>query len=328
MSVGYTGPGGDTNILRGFSALANRDQIAHGLDLDEIERALVEETPVPQSQDQLMRANRLIRELSSEYGVQVDDVIGDAAAHNTPRQSPYPSAFRSTPPRTPTVLNNMSDDDDTPQPSYGGRFAPTGVSQSYSGSSGNGGGSSSTGESRQNNTMYDAEIRARMEDEKAGMLADIGEIRATLEATGTPLDAVGHVDSNSTYEEIAGTLLVLQKKVDRERGSTLAQEMICLFASAAEEIFDGHNQWLGYSPNLSGLQNATRVKLRRVRHETGQIVNSVLQQNSIGPVTRLLMELFPTVILTARKNNQHHNQPSMFDDASMTDTNTRLGRDD
>lgn len=327
---GYEGIPGDTHIIHGIDALVNRDQVAAGLNLDEIERALVQETPVQQSREQLSQINRTIVELSREYGVNIEDVAPQSVISELQRSPPRytpPATHRYSPApahafTTPTVVNNMPPEEDdvgdawppTNSPGIGGRsFIPR----------------STNAPQMAQPTRTSAEAAAALEeqeDQKACMLADIEMLIQSLQVDGADLTRIVQPTQASSFKEVESVLRLLQMKVDRTRCATLAEEVIAFGAMALEEIFDGQNQWLGYSPDLTGFHNVTRVKLRRTRFETGQIAASVLKDNSIGPFWRLIMELFPAAVLQARTNSKRHGQPSMFDDASMSDTHSRIGR--
>lgn len=351
---GYEGMSGDTTILRGIDAIVNRDQVAQGINLDEIERELVRETPVARSQAQADQVSRTISEMMERLSINPSDIPGGeaiVAARSTARSSPaYSSRAAYT---TPTVINNMppawmqqssgtadddDGDDDMPyagSPNVYGGMATAGAAVTPPPSrplfsrvipqpTGSNAAAPSYMHPRQ--AQLDAESRERMEDEKASMLADVEELIHSLELDGKDLSRIRQPDQNSSYEEVEAMLRLLQKKVDRTRCSTLAEEIIVFGAMAMEEIFNGEHQYLGYSPNLTGFHGIARSKLRRVRSETGQIASSILRDNAIGPSARLLMELVPAMVLHARNNSKQHGQPTMFDDSSMADTNDRLSR--
>lgn len=351
---GYEGMSGDTTILRGIDAIVNRDQVAQGINLDEIERELVRETPVARSQAQADQVSRTISEMMERLSINPSDIPGGeaiVAARSTARSSPaYSSRAAYT---TPTVINNMppawmqqsggtadddDGDDDMPyagSPNVYGSAATASAGAAlpssrplFSRAMPQPTGSNATAPSYMHprQAQLDAESRERMEDEKASMLADVEELIHSLELDGKDLSRIRQPDQNSSYEEVEATLRLLQKKVDRTRCSTLAEEIIVFGAMAMEEIFNGEHQYLGYSPNLTGFHGIARSKLRRVRSETGQIASSILRDNAIGPSARLLMELVPAMVLHARNNSKQHGQPTMFDDSSMADTNDRLSR--
>lgn len=322
---GYEGMAGDTTILRGIDAIVNRDQVAQGIDLDAIERALVGETPVHKSQAQVTEITRAISNAMSELNITAADLPGADVIEEVRRPT---SAIRTPPRATPTVINNRTwdddeDNDDGADDGADGGMPPRGSpvpraygiprpSQQYG------------GEPQTRLHVLDAETREQMEDEKAGMIADIDELIMSLELDGKDLTRIRRPDQMSSYEEVESTLRLLQRKVDRTRCSTLAEEIIIFGAMAMEEIFDGQHQYLGYSPDLTGFHNVARSKLRRVRSETSQIASAVLRDNAIGPTARLLMEFIPAMVLHARNRSKQHGQPSMFDDDNMAETNSRL----
>lgn len=355
-SSGYDGLPGDTSVLKGIGAIVNQDQVARGLNLDEIERALVQETPVQESQTQISRANQLIYELSRQYNVNIDDVappeLVERATRSTQRSSPSiygasesPNYQRSTPDRTqsspapesrsrysaspnyatPTIIDNRSDDNDDDEDDgdvgNGRRFITRGSSYANGALT-----PAANGQSQMNPQFMDQESYERMEDEKASMIADIEDLIRDLELEGADLSRIERPTHDSPYVNVQRTLKILQKKSDKSRCASLAEEAIIFGAIALGEIFDGTHQFLGYSPNLSGFDNTVRVKLRRTRHETGQIVSNILQDNSLGPITRICMELIPSAFIHARNNQMNHGQPNMYDDSRTIAINTRLNQ--
>ncbi len=96
-------------------------------------------------------------------------------------------------------------------------------------------------------------------------------------------------------------------------------------AYALEELFDGKRMWLGrYQPDLTGWHNNVNVKLKRMRHDTGQLMSGIMHDYNIGSGARLLLELVPNLVLYSKLRKSQHNQPDLFSDAQMADVNARL----
>jgi hypothetical protein len=85
-------------------------------------------------------------------------------------------------------------------------------------------------------------------------------------------------------------------------------------AHGLEELFDGKRMWFDkYQPDLTGWHNNVNTKLKRMRHDTGQIVSSIMHDYNISPSVRILMELVPNMILYSNQRKEQHGQPGWYD---------------
>ena len=64
-------------------------------------------------------------------------------------------------------------------------------------------------------------------------------------------------------------------KSNRNRYSGLGEEFILAIAGGLEILCDGKREFLGVKPNLVGYSDVVKVKLRRVKNDTSQIVSNV-----------------------------------------------------
>jgi hypothetical protein len=167
-----------------------------------------------------------------------------------------------------------------------------------------------------------------LEDEKADMLADIELLLSALDADGVNIERFESQKpgQGASYKEVQAFCRMLQKKVDRNRGSAIVEEIIIFGTSLLEDIFDGKTEYFGYKPDLTGYSNTARTKMRRLRPESSVLASSVLQSNSMGPGMRLALELIPSMVLHSRARKQQHGETGIFDDSSMVDANTTIRR--
>lgn len=144
----------------------------------------------------------------------------------------------------------------------------------------------------------------KQEDAKCNMLAQIDDLRTTLLDDGVDLSRIPEVNTKSTFSEVENTLRILQYKSDHNRYCTFAEELFLFAAVGLEEVFDGKKQYLGKKPNLKGYHNHMNVKLRRMRHETGRLVNGFMKDNNISPAWRFLMEFVPSMVLYSKAKQE------------------------
>lgn len=167
--------------------------------------------------------------------------------------------------------------------------------------------------------------KEKREDMKCAMLAEIDSLMSSLAEEDVDLTRIPKVDRNSSYEEVDSVLKMLRHKNDHTRYCSFAEEFLLFGAYALEELFDGKRTWFGrYQPDLTGWHNHVNVKLKRMRHDTGQLVSGVMQDYNIGPGARVLLELVPNMVLYSKMKKQQHNQPGLFSDEEMAQVNNRL----
>jgi hypothetical protein len=158
--------------------------------------------------------------------------------------------------------------------------------------------------------------REKREDMKCAMLAEIDSLKHTLENYDVNLENIPKVNRSSEFSEIESVLKILRYKNDNSRYCDFAEEFLLFGAYTLEDLFDGKRMWLGrYQPDLTGWHNNVNVKLKRMRHDTGQLVSGVMQDYNIGPGARICLELIPNLVLYSKMKKQQHSQPGLFIDA-------------
>ncbi|MDE2097739.1 MAG: hypothetical protein KGL39_10860 [Patescibacteria group bacterium] len=161
--------------------------------------------------------------------------------------------------------------------------------------------------------------RSRVLDYKASLLEQIGHLRQTLEEEGIGTEMVPAVTMESSVEEIESTRNMLQLKNDRNRCSTLAEEVILGGAEVLESVLDGTRAipLLGLKPDYTNYHNTVNVKLHRMRHETAQIVRGIVDKYKIGPTARMVMELLPSLFLYPRQQRKQRGTSGLHDDPNI-----------
>jgi hypothetical protein len=172
----------------------------------------------------------------------------------------------------------------------------------------------SNGSNTNTNFNYNIEDENR-EDLKLTLLEKIDNLTEELEDDGISLDKIPKVDYNSNLEQIEYVAKLLMLKSNRNRYATLGEEFILALANGLEILCNGERQILGITPDLQGYSDVVKVKLRRLRNETSQVVGNVVEKYEISPITTLLIELIPSLFLhSKRRKNQSYD--NLYNDLS------------
>ena len=161
----------------------------------------------------------------------------------------------------------------------------------------------------------------REQDMKASKLEQIGQLRMTLEEEGIDCDSVSNPSSASPMAEIDSVLNILRLKNDRNRYSTLAEEVILGAAEGIETVFDGTREvpFFGWKPDYTGYHSTVNIKLHRMRFETSQVVGNIIQKFNIGSTSRIIMELLPSFFLYPRQQKKQRGAPGLSSDPHIAD---------
>ena len=158
--------------------------------------------------------------------------------------------------------------------------------------------------------------RERIQDVKNNKLEQIGQLRMILEEEGINCSEVTNPTIDSSIEEIDSVLNHLKLKNDRNRCSTLAEEVILGAAQGIETVFDGTREipLLGWKPDYTGYHNTVNVKLHRMRFETSQLVGNIIKKYNLSPTSRILLELLPSFFLYPRYQRKQRGAPGLDTD--------------
>jgi hypothetical protein len=174
--------------------------------------------------------------------------------------------------------------------------------------------SSNNNYNNNNNYNYNIEDENR-EDLKLTLLEKIDNLTEELEDEGASLDKIPKVDYTSNLEQIEYVAKLLMLKANRNRYASLGEEFILALASGLEMLCNGDREFLGIRPDLNGYSDVVKVKLRRLRNETSQVVGNVVEKYEISPITTLLIELIPSLFLhSKRRKNQSYD--NLYNDLS------------
>lgn len=167
---------------------------------------------------------------------------------------------------------------------------------------------------QQNSYNYNIEDENR-EDLKLTLLEKIDNLTEELEDEGISLDKIPKVDYTSNLDQIEYVAKLLMLKANRNRYASLGEEFILAMASGLEMLCNGDREFLGIRPDLQGYSDVVKVKLRRLRNETSQVVGNVVEKYEISPITTLLIELIPSLFLHS-KRRKSQSYDNLYNDLS------------
>jgi len=161
----------------------------------------------------------------------------------------------------------------------------------------------------------DASESLRAEEERETKLEEIASLVQVLKGDQVDVSGVTLPDSGSTDKEIEQSLRTLRMKNNRNRYTSLGEEVMMGIAEGIEETFDGTTEIpiVGWKPNYTGYRNTVQAKMMRMRFETSQLVRSVIESYGVGPVGRMLLELLPSLVLYPSQNRRVAAAPSLYD---------------
>lgn len=141
--------------------------------------------------------------------------------------------------------------------------------------------------------------REKIADEKRRKIDKIQQLYGALEEDGIDCSKITIPSVDHNMSEIDSILSTLQLKTDRNRYSTLANEVIMGMAEVVETVFNGERTipLTGWRPDYTNYSATVAVKLHRMKYETSQIVSDFINEHKIGIKTRLALELLPSLIM-------------------------------
>jgi hypothetical protein len=143
----------------------------------------------------------------------------------------------------------------------------------------------------------------------------------TLEEEGIDCSSVSNPTPESQMKEIDAVLNILRLKNDRNRYSSLAEEVILGVAEGIETVFDGTRAvpLLGWRPDYTGYHSTVNAKLHRMRFETSQVVGNIIEKYNVGPTARIILEMLPSFFLYPRQRRAQRGKPGLSSDPHVAD---------
>ncbi len=141
------------------------------------------------------------------------------------------------------------------------------------------------------------------EDMKLTLLEKIDNLIEELEDDGVNIDKIPKVDFTSDLEKIEYVAKLLMLKANRNRYGNMGEEFILALSNGAEILFNGKRTFLGLKPDLTGCSDVVKVKLRRRRNDTCQVVSNVVEKYEVSPLMSLILDIVPAVFLHSRRRS-------------------------
>ena len=149
-----------------------------------------------------------------------------------------------------------------------------------------------------------------IKDSKITMIAEIEQLKEQLASDDINVESYPTPTIDSTYDSIKSVLDALKNKYDKNRYSSLAEEILIGAATALETVFDGTREipLFGWRPDYTGYHNTVNVKLNRMQYETSNIVGKFFKKNHISDGARCALELLPTLFTYPKVNASQNKQ--------------------
>lgn len=141
------------------------------------------------------------------------------------------------------------------------------------------------------------------EEEMAHMVEQIDTLKSNLTEAGIDISNIQEVTVETPKREAQKVLRVLQIKNDRLRYCDIFEETILAAAYALEKFFDGEREIFGKRIDMNGYSDTVRVKLKRMRYDTGTFVSGVMKGYNISSGWRIALEILPTLFTYTRRRS-------------------------
>lgn len=291
----------DINILNGISSIINPGNSRGDVDLRELERQMVNDGVISRkAQDPQDRFSEELKASAAKLGIQFGETL-KKETEPEPEEDVRPA-------RAPDYAHESYT---TGPESYTRGFADYTQEQTRRRQIETVVGRATSG----NEFSLEDEKR---EDAKHVMLAEIDTLITDLTRTGIDISRVPQVDKDSSYEDVQSVHTILRLKDDQSTYCNIATEVIMFGAHLLGDVFDGNRTWFGrYRFNLRGWHHHVGAKLHRMRHSTSVVVKSFLDDYNVGPGTRILLELVPSMVLYSRRQSVRNSEPGIFADDDM-----------
>jgi hypothetical protein len=159
------------------------------------------------------------------------------------------------------------------------------------------------------------------DEDKAILVDDISGLRQMLKDSGIDVSSIEEPRMEMSKDTLLRIRHRLQIKNDRNRASTVADELIMLAAKGMETLFNGQREILGYKLDARGWSSSVRTKLRRMKYDTSVFIGEVMRDYSMSPKMRIAIEIVPSFILyvaSRKKDDKPATTEQDWENASLT----------
>ncbi len=291
----------DVSSMLGMSSVLNRDETDAGLNLKAMEKTLFKEVDedsgyksrdnkiingcaddISMEYDPLEEYNNLISKLGGEGAEEDSMVIQDYSINNFEKtdDADYSYSLDTEEQESQKTINSYFSED--LENNNKTQTVNNKVNWDYS-------------------NILEEENR---DDMKLRLLEKIDNLKEELEDDGINLNKIPSVDFSSKLEDIENTAKLLMLKATRNRYSNMGEEFILAISNGLEILCNGQREFFGVKPDLTNCTDIVKVKLRRVKNETSQIVADVVEKYEIPPLFTVLIELVPALFLHSQRRSR------------------------
>jgi hypothetical protein len=155
--------------------------------------------------------------------------------------------------------------------------------------------------------------RIKQMELKSVKIEKIQQLYGILTDAGIDCSKLVIPTADSSMQEIDLTLSSLQLKNDRNRYSTMAEEVLLTAAASVERLLDGTREipLLGIRPDYTNYSATLNVKLHSLRYHTAQAVGEMIERHNFGHKTRIMMELLPGFFLYPIQQAKNSRDPGL-----------------
>jgi hypothetical protein len=145
--------------------------------------------------------------------------------------------------------------------------------------------------------------------ELAEIIGRIEGLKKLLQEQDADVQIANGIDMRTDKTTAKNVLMVLQKKYDNQRFSSLFEDSVLAGAHVLEGYFNGKDTYFDFT----GLSLAVGSKMRKMSYTTSNFVGEAMKANDIGPGLRIALELALTVVLHSRERKIRKNDTVISD---------------
>jgi hypothetical protein len=158
-------------------------------------------------------------------------------------------------------------------------------------------------------------VKEESDSEMAEIISRIEGLKKLLKEQDIDVSIADDIRMGTNKGVAKNALMVLQKKYDNRRFSSLFEDSILAGAHMLESYFDGKDTYFDFT----GLAIAVGKKMRRMSYTTSNFVGETMKANEIGSGLRIALELALTVALHSKERKLRKKDNIMGDPKFLTE---------
>lgn len=150
---------------------------------------------------------------------------------------------------------------------------------------------------------YDFDEESK-EDTKLRLLERIDNLKEELEEDAVDISRIPSVGFHSSLQDIENASKLLMLKANRNKYSNMGEDFILALSNGLEILCNGEREFFGMKLDLTHCTDIVKVKLRRVKNETSQIMSDIVDKYEIPPMMTIMLELVPALFLHSQRRSR------------------------